>query len=259
MSLLRAKYARVKGEPGYRKLMGAASIIGTWDDHDYGANDSGKEYPMRAESQQALLDFLDEPAHSPRRSRQGVYEAYTYGPPGRQVKVILLDVRYHRDPPGPDSDVLGEEQWRWLDGQLRGSTAEIHLIGSGIQVIPEDHPYEKWSNFPRARERLLRLIGETAAPGVILLSGDRHLAEISRIEHSSVQYPLWEMTSSGMTHSFLSNTGEFNHHRVRDLLFTGLNFGVMEIDWDTAPLGVTLQVRDLNGEVVLEEVVEVGG
>ena len=73
--------------------------------------------------------------------------------------------------------MLGAEQWQWLETELRNSTVQIHLIVSGIQILPEEHKYEKWANFPQSRRRLLRLIGETGVPGVILLSGDRHLAE----------------------------------------------------------------------------------
>ena len=39
-------------------------IIGTWDDHDYGLNDAGKEYDGKDFSQQLMLDFLDEPSDS---------------------------------------------------------------------------------------------------------------------------------------------------------------------------------------------------
>ena len=35
------------------------SIIGTWDDHDYGGNDYGNEMPQRKERQDLLLDFLN--------------------------------------------------------------------------------------------------------------------------------------------------------------------------------------------------------
>ena len=34
-----------------------------------------------------FLDFLDVPKDHPRREREGVYSAHTYGPPGRRVKL----------------------------------------------------------------------------------------------------------------------------------------------------------------------------
>jgi alkaline phosphatase D len=83
---LRRAYHQARSNPGYQALLSTTPVIGTWDDHDYGLNDGGKEWRAKEDAQQALLDFLDEPADSPRRRRAGVYESYTYGPPGRQVR-----------------------------------------------------------------------------------------------------------------------------------------------------------------------------
>lgn len=251
---LRAEYARQIDNPGYRALMAGVAVIGTWDDHDYGANDAGAEYPTRVASQQALLDFLGEPANSPRRRQEGVYTSYTLGTPPRQAKVILLDARYHREPPGLENDTLGDEQWAWLERELRDSDASLHLIGSGYQFLPQDHNYEKWANFPAARERLLQTIADSRAPGVVLLSGDRHMAELSRVAEPPLSYPLYELTSSGLTHSWDDNPGETNRHRVGEL-YTDLNFGVIEIDWDRPTPLVRLQIRNGDADVVIEELV----
>ncbi len=173
---LARRYSSQKAQPDYTALRKQARIVGVWDDNDYGVSNGGADNPHKTESQKLLLDFLDEPADSPRRAQAGVQAAYTFGPPGKQVKLILLDGRYHRTA----SDPLGPEQWLWLEQQLTGSTADLHLIGSGIQVIASEHPYEKWANFPGARRRLFDLIAKTKARNVIILSGDRHLGEISR-------------------------------------------------------------------------------
>ena len=252
MAVMRAKYDAQLDSAGYRSLLASARIVGTWDDHDFGENNAGNEYPMRAESQQVALDFLGVSPDDPRRTREGLHSSYTWGPEGRRVKLILLDSRYHRDARGSDGAVLGEAQWAWLEAELRESDAQIHLIGNGIQFLPEDHRYEKWANFPTERRRLLDLIGRTGVPGVVLLSGDRHLAEISRIEDGAVGYPIHEVTASGMTHSFTGGSGEANRHRLGDN-FTELNFGFAEIDWDAGEL--SLQIRDVGGDPVREATV----
>jgi len=261
-AVLRAKYDLQLRQPDYRALVARVPVIGTWDDHDYGVNDGGKEYPVRAASQQLALDFLGVPADAPRRRRPGMYEAYTYGPPGRQVKVLLLDTRYFRDPLPPsgqtsDGDVLGEAQWRWLESELRGSEAAVHLIVSSIQVIPEDHRFEKWANFPRSRERLLRLVRDTRVPGVVFLSGDRHIAELSRLDSAVVGYPLYELTSSGLTHTWNEAREETNRHRVGPLV-VALNFGTVDVDWSRQPARLTLRVRGEGGRVHLEQTIDAG-
>jgi alkaline phosphatase D len=258
---MRAAFARGKDNPGYQALLATTPVIGTWDDHDFGLNDGGREWTMKDSAQQALLDFLDEPADSPRRRRAGVYESYTYGPPGRQVKVILLDTRYHRDryhrteyPLNPTGDVLGEEQWGWLERELRSSTAQVHLIGSSIQVVPEEHGFEKWANFPTARERLFRLIGQTRAPGVVFISGDRHIAEISRVAGTAAGYPVYDITSSGLTHTWRSDTPEPNRHRIGEKL-VALNFGVLDIDWNARPVTLRFSIIDDRDQVRLERTI----
>jgi len=257
MAAMDSIYAVQKRQPGYRALRRQTRVVGTWDDHDYGANDAGRSYPKRDSSQQLFLDFFGVPDDDPRRERKGVYSAHTFGPPGRRVKVLLLDTRYHRAPidrdplsdqryyPNEQGDILGEAQWDWLERELRVSDAQIHLIGTSIQAVSAEHPWEKWANFPRARQRLFDVIQRSGAPGAVLLSGDRHKAELSRHD-SAIDYPLYDFTASGLTH-YVSPASEPNRHRVGDYV-TALNFGLLTIDWDADPVTLRMEVRGADGE-----------
>lgn len=260
MDTLRAKYALQKANPVYQQLRQSAQIIGVWDDHDYGVNDGGKEYPKRKESQQVMLDFLDVPANSPLRTQEGAYSMHAYGPKGQKVKVILLDGRYFRDPlkkenkqnvPDPSGDILGEAQWQWLEQQLTNSDADVHIIGSGIQVLPEDHVYEKWANFPTARQRLLDLLSKIKPKGALLISGDRHQAEVSKISVPGLSYDLYDITSSGLTHVSKPHQ-EANRYRVGEII-SELNYGLITIDWDAKPLTATVRVNGDNGVTYLTQ------
>jgi len=248
MDRMAAKYEVQLANPRYRRLLAACPVIGTWDDHDYGANDAGNTYEKREESQQLFLDFFDVPDDSDRRTRKGVYSVHDYDF-GVPVRIILLDTRYHRDPIGSNGTVLGETQWAWLREQLASSTAELNIIGSSIQVIPVDHPYEKWANFPGERKRLFGLIGETGAKNVVFFSGDRHLAEISRMESDAVPYALYDITSSGMTHYYRGYSGEPNRYRVGEV-WAGLNFGVLRIRHGGGRREVAVEIRDKDGNAV---------
>ncbi|MEK7482860.1 MAG: alkaline phosphatase D family protein [Planctomycetota bacterium] len=250
MSLMKKMYAKQKQNSEYQKLLKTCPVIGCWDDHDYGKNNAGKEYPKKAESQALMLEFLDEPKESPRYQQEGAYASYSYGPEGKQIKVILLDVRYHRDPPGLEADTLGDAQWEWLEEELQNSKAQIHLIISGVEVIVEEHPYEKWANFPKARQRLFDLIGKTKTKGVIFISGDRHIAEISKIEGTSAGYPLYDITASGMTHSWSDFKEEKNRYRVGEV-YPDLHFGWIEIQWTSTPPVIELQIRNRGNKVPL--------
>lgn len=228
MEVLRAKYQFVRELPSYARIRANSQVMGTWDDHDYGANDAGVEFPKKAESQQVFLDFLDVPESSPRRKREGIYSVSDFGPPGRMVRVILLDTRYFRDPIGSDGAMLGEAQWKWLEKVLSGSSAQVNVLVSSIQVLPAEHRFEKWENFPKEKKRLLELLGRPEMPPVVILSGDRHMAEIS-LDTASCGYPLYEITSSSLNLP-LGSGDEPNKFRV-GRLYRPSNFGSLSIDW----------------------------
>jgi alkaline phosphatase D len=264
MDVMRAKYAKLAALPGWQKLWRTCPVFATWDDHDYGANDAGAEYPKKVESQKVFLEFFREPKDSPRWRRPGVYHARVFGPPGNQVQVILLDTRYFRSPlkkrprsnlydpnPDPAATFLGAEQWKWLGEQLK-VPARVRLIASSIQVIAEDHGFEKWMNFPHERQRLFDLIRDTQAGGVLFLSGDRHLAELSQTDDGA-GYPLFDLTSSGLNQADKRwRRVEVNRHRVATMPY-GDNFGLVAIDWDRDDPRVSLQIRDVDGDVTIQQ------
>lgn len=269
MDTLRADYAKLASMPGLRRLCTQGTgVLATWDDHDYGVNDSGGEWAMKKESKGVFLDFFSEPAGSPRRSREGIYDAKVFGPAGRRVQVILLDTRSFRSAipargseplramgrPGmyapstdPSSTLLGAAQWEWLARQLR-EPAEIRIIASSVQVAAEEHHFEMWMNFPHERERLVRLIADEQASGVVFISGDRHHAEISKIVDAGgawtdPAYPLYDVTSSGLNQTKRWGN-ELNRHRVGSPYFDE-NFGLIRIDWSKPDPVVSLEIRDL--------------
>lgn len=269
MEVMKKKYDQLAAMPGYQRLKQSSKILATWDDHDYGKNDAGYEYGPKAQSQKLFLDFFGVPENSPRRQQEGVYNAEVIGPPGQRVQIIMLDTRTFRTPlkkkepkpakgegpyeadPSETANMLGEAQWKWLEEQFK-VPAEIRLIGSSIQLVAEDHGWEKWMNFPKQRERFFKLVGSTQAKGIIILSGDRHLAELSMMPHA-VGYPLYDVTSSGLTEADKKwRPYEVNQHRVGTMNF-GNNFGFITIDWYRSDPLIRLQIRDEDGEVTIQQ------
>jgi alkaline phosphatase D len=261
MAIMKEKYDHQNSIPAYQKLKANTPIIGIWDDHDFGKNDAGNEYPYKDESRDLMYDFLDVPADSPLRDKKGGYGAYSYGPEGKRVKVILLDARYFRDTlemdnriyiPNEKGTVLGDIQWKWLEEELKNNDAQVTVIGSGIQVLPKDHQFEKWANFPYEREKLLNMIGKYNTNGVVLLSGDRHIAEISKMEVSGISHPVYEVTSSGLTHTWREYKDEPNQYRTGDLI-AKLNFGMLYLDWQADGVEVKMEVRGVMDSLYLSE------
>lgn len=249
--VIAAKYQKQLTQPGYAAFRKQFPIVGTWDDHDYGWNDAHATYPLKAVTQNLSLDFMDVPTDDPRRQRDGIYGAYDFGPDGQRVKVILLDNRYfagnYRKEENPQ--LLGDAQKAWLADTLRQSTAQINILVSGTQIISEEHNYEKWANFSTDRDWLLKFVREASIPGVICISGDRHVHEISVLKEENAPYPLVDITSSGLTHSWGNFKGEPNKHRVGEV-FTDLAFGLLTINWNAQPVTLTAEIRDLTNQVV---------
>ena len=158
MAVMKRKYAELAAQPGFARLRDSTPVVAMWDDHDFGENDAGGDYPQKDASRRAFLDFWGEPADSPRRDRDGIYASYVFGPPGQRVQVILPDLRYNRTAmlpmelsgtdyeawaekrvasglplpgpymrnPDPRATMLGERQWQWLERQLE-VPAELRL------------------------------------------------------------------------------------------------------------------------------------
>lgn len=263
--VIREKYQQMAKVPGYIKLKAASGkILATWDDHDYGKNDAGAEWEHKDGAQKEFHDFFGTPADDPWRKQKGVYSAHIFGPAGKRVQVIMLDTRYFRSPLKkgvfdpktritpylPNTDVgvtmLGDDQWKWLEEQLK-KPAEVRLLVSSIQVIPDEHPFEKWMNFPKEREKLYALLNSTGANGVLILSGDRHLAEIS-VDTKVLGYPLYDITSSGFNQASKNwRAPEKNSYRVAGMPY-GDNFGFMTIDWNGDDPRIAVQIRDEDGD-----------
>ncbi|MBK7938364.1 MAG: alkaline phosphatase family protein [Lewinellaceae bacterium] len=262
MKALAAHYKRLKTNPEYKKLRARAQIIGVYDDHDFGINDGCKTYPMKKGAKKCLMDFLDVPNNSPLRKQEGAYQAYTFGKGAQRIKVIVMDTRYFRDTLQPDpskqrryipnttGDVLGEAQWKWLENELKNSHAGLTILCSSVQVIADDHGHEKWGNFPNARKRLLQLITKTKPKNLLILSGDRHMTEVSKMDLTGLPYPLYDFTSSGMTH-IRSGTTEPNKFRVGEMIVKK-NFGVLKIYWVNDKPVVAMQARGVKNELLQE-------
>ncbi|MBH0088571.1 alkaline phosphatase D family protein [Pseudoalteromonas sp. NSLLW218] len=272
MDVLANKYQRLGAKPGFKTLKAQTPIIAMWDDHDFGQNDAGKEYPHKEQSRQIMLNFWDEPANSARRTRpDGIYTSYMYGENEQTIQVIMPDLRWNRDAlnhvgeleyytkrklnnQGPYSpsevkgaSMLGEAQWQWLEQELK-KPAAVKLIASSLQLLPDFTGWESWANFPDDRNRLFALIKKHKVNGVVIISGDTHWGEISKYQQN-LDYPLIEMTSSGLTEKWKDVSP--NKHRVGDFTHN-VNYGDLSVDWQQTDPAISLKLKGIDGEVIMQ-------
>ena len=265
MTELREAYDRQASNPQFDALRRATPLLAVWDDHDFGLNDAGATFPGRHQAEELFDEFWYIPEDAASRTRPGIYDAHVFGPPGQRVQILLLDTRFFRsdlktstdenwryDPdPDPEKTMLGDDQWRWLEAELR-KPADLRLLVSSIQVLAEGHGWEAWRTLPLERDRLYEVIRRTHAEGLVILSGDRHRAAIYRHDEV-IGYPLYEITSSSLNRpSGLSE--EPGPFRLGPS-YRPENFGALEIDWTARTL--RLEVADIQGETVLSQTIDI--
>jgi alkaline phosphatase D len=285
LAVLRGKYAQLAAKPGFKKLRETVPILAIWDDHDFGENDGGCDYPLKEASRTAFLDFWGESATSPRRTRDGIYDAKMFGAPGQRLQIVMPDLRSNRTTlrtldlgeqdygswakakeaagapvpgpcernPDPTASMLGDAQWTWLETQLR-EPADIRIFASSLQVMADFPGWEAWINYARDHQRLIDTIRRTRAEGLVCISGDTHYGEISKLDLNT-PYPIWDVTSSGLTEVWPVLPP--NDNRI-GAAWRDINFGLIDIDWRGPATSLTMQVCDVKGVPRLSQIVRIG-
>ncbi len=268
---LAASYKKLSSRVEFDRFRRSIPMMTMWDDHDYGANDSGGAFAFKEWAEKIYESYWG--ASDEVKSRPGVYESRIVGPKGKRVQFIMLDGRFfrsdlasmtYRDPSptlgwyipnmDPNATILGETQWDWLAQQLE-KPAELRFIISSTQVITDAHNFEGWTNFPKERDRLYALLGQKGVHNAIFLSGDRHSGGFYKTNAPGLSQPLWDFTSSSLNFAFGKGDGG---DREPDPRRTGglwgiPNFGQIDIDWATQKVTMTLRKDD--GSVIETQIV----
>lgn len=223
-------------------------ILGIWDDHDYSHNNANGKIRYKKESQKFLLDFLEEPADSPRRKQEGIYAAYRFGEGDKKIAVILIDNRYFL---GLERQyrLLGSKQWEWFENVIKSFDAKLYLIVSGLSIYSPLTPFsEEWRDFRHDYNRMMRNVSFDKKLPVLFLTGDKHFSTIIHKENTV------EFLSSGFTHTIKDPVQRWfvkNHYPEHTF---DHSYGLVDIEWtnDSRPV-LTLQARNEKNESVLSQ------
>lgn len=258
-----AQYKKLDQIPEYLKIRAEVPFLATWDDHDFGQRDGGADFTGKHSAQVDFLNYWSYMRSSIPPEQSGVYHAKIIGPKKKAVQFIMLDTRYFRAPllarsemegkpknylPSEET-VLGEAQWAWLEEQLQ-RPADLRFIISSIQLIPDTPLFEKWGNFPKDRQRFFSLLERLNIRNAIILSGDRHIGSISKMDRPRLG-PLYEVTASSINRP--SRFSDADPHYV-GTPYSAENFGIADIDWKKKI--VTLELRGMENQVVNKVVVK---
>ena len=239
-----------------------------WDDHDYGLNDGGKNYPFKEQAKELFLDFWDIPLDDVRRSRKGLYYDLLKSADEKDVHIIFLDTRTFRDKLMPTDDrgapgkeryipnldrsltMLGEDQWNWLRKKL-AEPSDYKIIVTSIQFLAIGHGWESWNNLPHERERLMNMIDNSGLDNIVVLSGDRHRGGLYQLKTNNGK-TITEITSSSLNSAF-PNAEEAGPLRIGGT-FVDENYGALYIH--TTENTITASLKNIRGEIVRSLLVE---
>ncbi len=247
---MRYRYAHTRQLPELAPLLASTPQYATWDDHDYGANDSDRTYPLKDVALRIFADYW--PSNRLGSTGvPGVFQKFTWA----DVDFFLLDDRYHRTPndvpSSPAKMMWGEAQLAWLVESLAASTAPFKVVVNGNQVLHRNSGAEALPQFAEY-ERLMSAIRDAKIEGVVFLSGDRHHGILFR-EQLEGMYPLYELTTSPLTAGLSkAREGVGFPYVVPGTYYEGRNYATLSFEGPRTDRRLTIRLHDVAGKTIWE-------
>lgn len=242
-----ARYTHSRSIPELQPLLASTHHYATWDDHDFGPNNSDRSWVHKDKSLEAFKLFWGNPSHGV-DDKPGVTTMFQWG----DVEFFLLDNRYHRAPNDRDSTgnstYLGEHQFQWIIDALASSPAPFKIVAVGGQMMSPMAEFENFATYPEEREALIAAITKERIPGVLFLSGDRHLTELTRLERAGT-YPLYDITVSPLSAGAYAD-GKANAASVPGTLVRQQNFALLDFSGPRTDRSMKISVHDTAGALL---------
>ena len=266
--LYELKLAYEKQKNNFNRMNLDFPIEAIWDDHDYGRNDGGRDYPYKKSSKELFLEFWNIPKHDIRWIREGLYYGLVLQTGKETLQILFLDTRTFRDhlvpsdklgSPGKERylsaedtalTMLGKTQWDWVSRKMNQS-ADHRIIVSSIQFLPIGHGWETWNNLPNERKRMIDIIDRSNSEHILFISGDRHRGGLYELRTERGK-TISEMTSSSLNASFFVGE-EAGPLRIGNT-FVEENYGVITIDNVKKMMSVAL--KNNKGEILQSLLIE---
>jgi alkaline phosphatase D len=246
----RTRYREFAAVPQFERLLQGRSLYATWDDHDFGRNDTNGDLPGKETSRRVFLEYHANPSYGD--GTQGIYTRFRWGP----VDVFLLDTRYFAavepSPFDPEKrSLLGAKQWRWLQSELQASSGPFKILAAGMiwngAVRPDktDH----WGTYADQWQALLKFLGRERITGVVLVGGDIHRTRVLRHDTiDTVGYRLTELITSPMHEGIIEAANAPHPNLIFD---AGMphSYLLLEADACKSPAILTARFKNSAGEV----------
>ncbi len=174
--LYRQAYDQVFGGESYARLFRQTPFVYTWDDHDFGPDNSDSHSPGRFAARLAYQEYLPHYPLAAGTRDVPIYQTFEVG----RVKFIVTDTRSERSPSksadGPQKTMLGAQQKAWLKQELLAANGRYPLIFwvSSVTWIGKPKKGDLWSAYATERREIANFIKDNHIRGVCILCGDAH-------------------------------------------------------------------------------------
>lgn len=248
------RYTHTRSNPEMQGLLAASANYATWDDHDFGPNNSDYTWTQKETAHEAFSLFWGNPTYG-LPGAKGVTTSFDWG----DAQFFMLDNRYFRTPNNRDSGsprtLLGTQQLDWIVDALASSTATFKFVCVGGQVLNNVTSHETYANIaPEERTYLLESIANEDIKNVIFLTGDVHHSELSMMEKKEIV--MYDFTASPLTAGPYSDPDAPNITRVPDTYYGERNFGMIEIEGERLARKLTFSLYDSDGNQIWEHQIE---
>ena len=240
------RYSHTSAFPELQPLLASTHHYATWDDHDYGPNNSDGSFWLKETASEIFKLFWGNPNYNV-TGKGGITGFFQWS----DLDFFLLDNRYHRTANNNltgNRQMLGKDQIDWLINALSFSQASFKFVAVGGQVISNGAVYENYATYPDERKYLLDKIREAKIEGVIFLDGDRHHSILSKMQETKNVYPLYDLTCSSLTAGVNNDNEPYNSFKLEETFVNVNNFGMLNVTGPTNDRELTIQIFDKDGK-----------
>ena len=240
------RYSHTRAFPELQPLLASTHHYATWDDHDYGPNNSDGSFWLKETASEIFKLFWGNPNYDV-TGKGGITGFFQWS----DIDFFLLDNRYHRTANNNltgNRQMLGKDQIDWLINALSFSQASFKFVAVGGQVISNGAVYENYATYPEERKYLLDKIREAKIEGVIFLDGDRHHTILSKMQETKNVYPLYDLTCSSLTAGVNNDNEPYNSFKLEETFVNVNNFGMLNVTGPTNDRELTIQIFDKDGK-----------
>lgn len=242
--------SHTRAVPELQPLLRNMHHYAIWDDHDYGPNDSDGTYWHKQITLEAFKDFWANPNYGVSHSG-GITGAFTWN----DCQFFLLDNRWNREPQDPENKLLGQEQIDWLINSLRGSRASFKFICVGGQLLSDVKLFENHALYEEERKYIIEQLDKYNISGVIILNGDRHSSEMTKLTTDDGDV-FYDITSSPLTSGSYDHSDEPNTHRIPNTMVAIPSYAKVSISGAFGDRKCSVEFRDKTGKVLVTQQLE---